>query len=302
VTAARPAGEAGLPTFFIIGAQKAGTSTLHRLLQQHPEAFMCDPKEPHFFSDQQQWKRGVEAYRALFAGAGTARAVGEASTTYAMYPHYSDVVARLTATVPEPRLVYIIREPIARMRSAYLHALAGGSETRPIGVALRADPRYLLTSSYALQLEQWLARVPRQRILLLSLEQLRDAPDVVLPHLFDFLDLDPGWRPVQMPPANPSAGKRPPRRWWRGIGAAALRWKLTERVPNWAVRLNESGSPLVRRRVEDNELAVTDDLRHEIERALAADRDRLIGHWGAGDRPGWLQDDASTALRTSTST
>jgi hypothetical protein len=280
-----------LPNFFVIGAQKAGTSSLHRLLQQHPQAFMCDPKEPHYFSAGPQWGRGEAWYRSLFAAAGDAVAVGEASTTYAMYPHYSGVVERLVAAVPAPRLVYIVREPIARMRSAYLHGLAGGTETRPIGEALRGDPRYLLTSCYAMQLERWLGRVARERILLLSLEQLHDAPGVVLERLFTFLDVGAGWRPDEVPAANPSAGKRPPRRWWRALGEVTLRLDMTDWVPEWMARLNASASPAVRRELDPAELIVPADVEDHLRRALAEDRRRLADHWGPEDPPAWLHSD-----------
>ncbi|HWC36626.1 MAG TPA: sulfotransferase [Mycobacteriales bacterium] len=280
-----------LPNFVVIGAQKAGTSTLHRILQAHPEAFMCDPKEPHFFSDDQQWARGGEWYQSLFAAAGDAVAVGEASTTYAMYPHYGAAVARLTSLLTEPRLVYIVRDPMARMRSAYLHGLAGGTETRPIDVAIRADPRYLLTSCYALQLERWLARVPRERILLLSLEQLRDDPDTTLARLFGFLDLTPTWRPSAVPAANPSEGKQAPRRWWRTLGEATLRLDKTDWVPEWMIRLNESRSPVVRREVAPDELSVSDRTAAELARALHADQVRLREHWGPEPTPDWLEND-----------
>ncbi|MGN6474484.1 MAG: sulfotransferase family protein [Mycobacteriales bacterium] len=296
------ANRARLPDLFVIGAQKAGTSTLHRLLQQHPQVFMCDPKEPNFFAADQVWHRGEDWYRSLFAGAGDAVVVGEASTTYAMYPHYGDVVDRLVDTVPEPRLVYIVREPVVRMRSAYLHGLAGGTESRPIGLALRHDPRYLLTSCYALQLEQWLRRVPRDRILLLSLEQLRDSPDTVIDRLFTFLGVDATWRALQLPAANPSEGKRPPRRWWRALGEATLRLDLTDRVPAWMVRLNESGSPAVRRDLDPAELLVPTEVEAELRRALAADRRRLIAHWGDQETPAWLDDEADPPVIHSTST
>ncbi|HVV76873.1 MAG TPA: sulfotransferase [Mycobacteriales bacterium] len=278
-----------LPNFFVIGAQKAGTSTLHRLLQAHPQAFMCDPKEPDYFADDRAWARGGEWYASLFADAGESVAVGEASTTYAMYPHYGDVAERLVSVVPEPRLVYIVREPVDRMRSAYRHGLAGGTETRPITAALQEDPRYLLTSSYAFQLDQWLTRVPRDRILLLSLEQLLTDPDDVMTRLFGFLDIDADWRPEELPAANVSEGKRPPRRWWRALGAAALRYEKTDWVPAWMVRLNDSHSAVVRREASAEELAVPAETAASLRRALAEDRARLTALWGDEVPPAWLQ-------------
>jgi hypothetical protein len=280
-----------LPNFFVIGAQKAGTSTLHRLLQQHPEAFVCDPKEPDVVSAAPQWGRGVEWYASLFAAAGEAVAVGEASTTYTMYPHYSEVVERLVSVVPQPRLVYLVREPVARMRSAYLHGLAGGTETRPIESALSADPRYLLTSSYALQVERWLRRVPREQVLLLSLEQLRDTPEEVMSRLFGFLGLNQDWRPELVPAANVSEGKLAPRGWWRALGSATIRYDKTDWVPHWMARLNESKSPVVRRELAPAELEVPERLTGELRRALAADRRRLRALWGTDPAPAWLQAD-----------
>jgi hypothetical protein len=289
-----------LPTFFLIGAQKSGTSTLHRLLQQHPEAYLCDPKEPHYFSDPTQAAKGIDWYRGLFARAGDATAVGEASTTYAMYPHYGGVVDRAVDAVGAAKLIYLVREPLARMRSAYLHGLARGSETRPIGQALREDPRYLQTSCYALQLEQWLRRVPRERILLLSLDELRDAPEDLVARAAAFLGIDPSWRPSDAAPANVSEGKRAPRTWWRLIGAAALRTGTTHRVPQWMTRLNESEVGMVRRNIRPDELAIPPALAGELCRALAADRRRLLALWGSDPAPAWLQAESDTDSMAST--
>lgn len=290
--------EGRLPDFFVIGAQKSGTSTLHRLLQQHPQAFLCDPKEPHYFSDPAVYARGESEYRMLFGGAGDALAVGEASTTYSMYPHYSGVVERVAKAVPNPRLIYLVREPIARMRSAYLHALTWGSEIRPIAEALRSDPRYLLHSSYAFQLEQWLELVPRDRILLLSLDELHADPGNTLARAAAFLCLDPGWRPPVVAPANVSEGKRPPRAWWRALGEVTLRSGNADRVPRWMSRLNDSGSPLVRRAVDAAELDLPSDIADELRRALREDHRRLAAMWTVGSTPTWLETESSTASET----
>lgn len=281
---------ARLPSFFIVGAQKSGTSTLHRLLQQHPQAFLCDPKEPHFFSDPAAERLGEDWYRSLFAQAKDAVAVGEASTTYAMYPHYAGVVERLTATVRDPQIVYLVREPIARMRSAYLHALAWGSETRPIGQALLEDPRYLLTSSYGLQAEQWLTRVPRDRLLLLSLDELQADPGALIARVAGFLGLDASWRPpAGVPRANSSDGKRRPRAWWRELGELTLRTERTHRIPGWMVRLNDSDSTLVRRSVDPEELELPQSVAAELRRALREDHRRLAAMWDDSVPPPWLE-------------
>jgi hypothetical protein len=258
------------------------------MLRSHPQAFVCDPKEPDFFSAPGQWARGVEWYSSLFATAGDAIAIGEASTTYSMYPHYAGVVDRLTSVVPEPALIYLAREPLARMRSAYQHALTWGTETRPIGTALLEDPRYLLTSCYAMQLGQWLTRVPRERILLLSLEELAAGPEAVRGRLLAFLGLAAGSPPLTDPePANSSEGKRAPRRWWRGVGHTILRYDKTHWVPDWMVRLNEGPSTLTRREIAADELVIPAEVADSLRRALAVDRRRLQSIWGES-APDWL--------------
>ncbi len=282
-----------LPTFLIIGAQKSGTTSLHRLLQQHPEAFLCDPKEPDFFSSPQAWGRGVGWYRSLFAAAGDAGAIGEASTTYSMYPHYAGVVDRALSVLPEPKIVYLTREPLARMRSAYQHALSWGTETRPIGTALLEDPRYLLTSSYALQADQWLAQIPRERLLLLSLEDLGADPARVLERALRFLGIDASWQPAADPaPQNTSAGKRAPRAWWRGAGGLMLRHDKTHWAPHWLARLDERRSPLVRREISGAELEIPAAIADSLRRALAPDLARLGQIW-TDSFPGWLDNQSN---------
>jgi hypothetical protein len=287
-----------LPTFLLIGAQKAGTTTLHRLLQQHPQAFLCDPKEPNFFSSPRQWGRGTDWYRSLFAAAGNARALGEASTTYSMYPHYAGVVDRALSVLAEPAVIYLTREPLARMRSAYRHALAWGSERRPIAAALTQDPRYLLASSYALQIEQWLTRIPRERVLLLSLEQFAADPAEVLPTIARFLGIDPDWHPAgPLAPENVGTGKSAPRGWWRRLGTMALRRGIPDEAPPWLVRLSETSSPLVRRQIPPADLAIPAETARQLRHALADDQARLRRIW-SGTLPDWLDDHPSTRAKS----
>src|SRR5204863_2222453 len=84
-----------LPNFLIIGAQKSGTTSLYRYLQMHPDVFMPRNKEPDFFVAERNWPMGLDWYEAHFAAARDAIAIGEASTTYTMYPHYAGVPERV---------------------------------------------------------------------------------------------------------------------------------------------------------------------------------------------------------------
>jgi hypothetical protein len=131
--------------------------------------------------------------------------------------------------------------------------------------------------------------VPRERILLLSLDELRDAPTAVLARTAEFLGIDSSWQaPPVIEPVNVSEGKRAPRTWWRYVGELAVRTDRTAWVPEWMVRLNDSESPRVRREITDAELEIPVDVAGQLRRALVADTRRLAAIWGPGPCPVWL--------------
>jgi hypothetical protein len=182
-----------LPNFLVIGAMKAGTTSLHRYLRSHPQVFMPDEKELDFFVAEKRWDRGRSWYEAQFATAGEAIAVGEASPCYTMFPTFSGVPARVAELLPHVRLVYCVRHPIERMRSHYLHEVEKGREREPIGRALVTDPRYLDASRYAMQLEQYLDHFSARRLLVITAEQLRDERARTIARVLAFLGVDPHW-------------------------------------------------------------------------------------------------------------
>src|SRR5438093_10024477 len=97
-----------LPNLVVIGAQKCGTSGLHYYLSLHPEISMSRPKELNFFIAERNWPRGVEWYRRHFDPRAQVR--GESSPNYTAFPQHTGVVERLHELLPEPRLVYLIRD------------------------------------------------------------------------------------------------------------------------------------------------------------------------------------------------
>src|SRR5262245_10389314 len=118
---------------------KAGTTSLYDYLRAHPDVFMATPKELHYFAASKNLKLGPEWYESKFAGAGEAIARGEISPSYSQSDVFPGVADRVAATVPDARIVYLVREPIARLQSMYLHQIGKGRETRPIVQALRED-------------------------------------------------------------------------------------------------------------------------------------------------------------------
>jgi hypothetical protein len=186
-----------LPNLIVIGAMKAGTTSLHHYLGLHPEISMSAVKEPDFFVSELGWKRGLDWYSRQFAPLPVR---GESSTSYTKAPRHSGTAERMYALVPDARLVYVVRDPISRIVSHYVHEYAGGREQRPIDQALARDAvegsDYVAVSSYAMQLERYLEWYDGSRVLVLESEELRDRRRDALARVFAFVGVDPGfWCP-----------------------------------------------------------------------------------------------------------
>lgn len=176
-----------LPNFLVIGAMKAGTTSLWAYLRAHPDVFMPEEKEPDFFVAEKAWVRGTGWYTTLFDGADAFPARGEASTNYSKHPLFSGVPGRVAAVVPDVRLVYLVRHPLERIRSHYLHAVRAGWERRPLPRAAVADRQYLDISLYAMQLDRWLEHFEPAQILVVTAESLRDERAQTVAHVLRFV-------------------------------------------------------------------------------------------------------------------
>lgn len=230
------AGGGRLPSFIIIGAQKCATTSLYFHLHSHPDIRMAGEKELNFFVAELNWSRGVEWYASQFDGAG--KVAGEASPNYTAVPRYRGVAERMARLTPEIKLIYIVRDPVERMISQYVHYCASGLESRSFVEALTpTDWRnpYISRSLYQMQIEQYLRCFPREQIFIISLEQMRSGPEAVLKDLFLFLDVSPDLKRATFPTIT-NASHRKRRRtvlgegvWTGGMG------RLLERVP-WKYR------------------------------------------------------------------
>jgi hypothetical protein len=215
-----------LPNFFILGAAKAGTTTLWDLLNQHPQVYLSFSKEPMYFSRDDFFAHGLDWYRdTYFAGWNGQPLIGEAT------PHYlywaEKVAPRLARTVGPgaPKLIVIFREPLQRAYSWYWNMIKEGKETLAFPEALEAEPRnlkehwdqlysfgamtygYARGSQYASQLQHYLDLFPRENFYFLLQEDLRKDFAATLRGLFAFLGIDPTVT-VQPVVSNPSAMPR----------------------------------------------------------------------------------------------
>ncbi|HWB19387.1 MAG TPA: sulfotransferase [Phycisphaerales bacterium] len=179
------------PDFVIIGAMKAGTTSLHDYLSVHPQLCMSSEKDISYFSARHNWHRGPQWYRSLFAD--PSRLMGETSVGYSQYPGTPGVPEKILAANPNVKIIYLVRDPIRRIISHYMHNVAHNRETRTIDETLvRLDRNHYLNSSlYYFQLQQYLALIDPSRILVLASESLSADRSAVLRRIFSFLGVDP---------------------------------------------------------------------------------------------------------------
>lgn len=214
------------PTFLVIGAQKAGTTPLHRYLVEHPAVLCAEPKEVHFFDNA--YDRGSAWYPAHFPARSEVReirrtlgaaAVGEVTPAYLFHPRAAQ---RVHAFDPGLRLLAVLRDPVDRAYSQYQMQVRRRGETLSFEEALaleemelpaelhraRDDPSYISPSGfrrsyvarglYAAQLERWLELFPRERVLVLSSEELLTEPDAAMATIASFLGV-PEWKAPRYP-------------------------------------------------------------------------------------------------------
>jgi hypothetical protein len=270
-----------LPTFVVIGAMKAGTVSLRHYLDEHPDVFLGRGGtfgEPNFFIAEDNWPRGRGWYESLFDGAGRAAAIGECSPSYTMAPAFRGVPERMAQVVPDARLVYVVRDPIARMQSMYMHQVSAGRERRRAEVAL-LDDRYLEPSLYGFQLAAFLDHFDRSQILVIASEVLRDRPREALSAVFDHVAVDPAAADLDKRHHDHRSMDKPVPR------VHDLKW-----LPRRQVKLHPRWRPdqrtglarlLTTRRARAGDSAISRELCDRLAERLAADLRRfehLLGH------------------------
>jgi len=186
-----------LPDFLIIGAMKCGTSTLASQLASQTGVFLTTPKEPNFFSDDDIYQNGLAWYQDLFSEAKPGQIKGEASTHYTKRPTHPDTVERMRAVLEAPRLVYMIRHPVERAISHYIHEWSEGRAPDNIEAAFRDHPEYVDYGRYAWQIDPFIDAFGRQSLCCISLEQMKAEPQKTLELVGRHIGMTtrPTWQP-----------------------------------------------------------------------------------------------------------
>jgi len=215
------------PNFIIIGAMKAATTSLYTYLKQHPDVFMTHIKEPMFFNNFKtennyivKGRKGskistLKEYYALFVNAENEIALGEASPAYIYNKNCATLIKE---HLPEVKIIAILRQPVKRAYSNYLHAKRAGRE--PINSFIDAinseeerieknwSPLYHYKEKgfYFRQLSRYFKEFKKEQIKVILFEDIIDNPQKITKEVFEFLGVDSSFAPNTSKKAN-VAGK-----------------------------------------------------------------------------------------------
>lgn len=272
---------------------KSGSTTLHELLAEHPQVCMSEPKEPCYFVDPDQlkgmwpemWRMGYwrdeQAYLSLFGAKPGARWRGESSTDYAKLPQVAGVVDRMAAFSPEARIVYVMRDPVKRTISHYWHMAEHRGETRDPLEAIQQEPHYTDVSHYAMQLRPYLDRFGRDRVRVLSFEELIGDPVATVREVYAWLGVDSDFVPADTQSARNATPREVTQ---RREGAGLLHhlrhsrfWGLVGGYAPPALR--RLGVAMVEKKVDWSRVDMTPVIAHLriLQRPQVAELTRLVG-------------------------
>ncbi|MBI65409.1 MAG: hypothetical protein CMG64_03870 [Candidatus Marinimicrobia bacterium] len=189
-----------LPSFFIVGAQKCGTTTLHNLLSQDPRISLPKYKETHFFSTN--YDKGIDWYRKQFSN-NKYLLRGEVDPSYIFFPN---VFKRIKREIKNPKFIFIFRRPLDRSYSHYIMSKSRGYEKLSFSDAINKENQrlkdgklfsftnfsYLKRSEYSIQLNHFFDLFNRENCIFIKFDDLfnKKMNKDKIKYIYDFLDLE----------------------------------------------------------------------------------------------------------------
>lgn len=198
-----------IPTFFLVGAAKSGTSALADILSQHPDVFVSPVKEPYFLCTNPEITE--QEYITLFDGAEKYAQSGEATTGY-LYDEASPMLIRRLN--PAAKILIVLRNPVEMAFSLWQYMSTNGSEKSTFIAAIQSDEHrrsnlgklnfvgrpenyiYISRARYAAQLERYLNAFPVSQVHVEIYEEFRDKPMQCIQRMYEFLEVDSSFKPT----------------------------------------------------------------------------------------------------------
>jgi len=269
-----------LPNLIVIGAAKCGTTSLHEYLDQHPAISMSREKELYFFVEEKNLGKGLAWYESQFDASAPIR--GESSPGYSAFPLYRGVPERMAETIPDAKLVYLVRDPIERIVSHYTHRRVNWPDMAPLAETLGpgAFRDWLVKPShYWLQLEQYLQCFAAEQILVVDSDELRDRRRETLRRIFEFVGVDPSFRSSKFELSHNAATGRTR----LSTSGRVLSSVLDRTLGGHRAQALRARAPRTLKSAFVTELeppVLPSALRDELERELSGEVERLRAHTG----------------------
>jgi hypothetical protein len=317
-----------LPNFFIIGAAKSGTTSLHEYLAQHPEVYMSFQKELNFFSfldsipsfsgpvcdhgnpvlcdrlRREKYGHSITTwsdYRKAFSRVRSEKAIGESSVSYLYFPHASE---RIRHSVPDARLIAILRNPIDRAYSKYRQLRRDDAEPLiSFEQALTAEAArmqenwspawfYIDRGFYYRQLKRYYKLFGRRHIHIILYEDFESNPEEIMKAIFDFLGVDTRFRPDMSHKYNVSKERTVPRNIYLYNFITRPNWFSNLVRERFTAKSLSRIKPIARKAVARDECngeaaSMTDNTRQMLRRIFYTDIHQLQNLIGR-DLSSWL--------------
>lgn len=208
-----------LPNFIISGFPKCGTTSLHYYLSEHPEIYMPNKKELHFFTNKifEENNKGagdsvlanthikaLDDYKKCFEGGKKYKTIGETSPSYINHP---TLFKKINTTLSDPKIIVLIRDPIKRAHSNYLHLVREQRETLSFEEALSQEEKrkalkyadfwyYKFNSTYYKKIKN--AKDIFSNVLIITQEELSQQSSQTIKKVYQFLGVDTKFKPKSL--------------------------------------------------------------------------------------------------------
>jgi len=267
----------GLPNFFILGAAKAGTTSLYEYLRHHPDVYLSDVKEPHYFCNDDRYEKGLNYYLdVFFPGSDKCIARGEATPHYL---YYEKAARRMSEVLPEAhqRFIIILRDPVERAYSLYWNMVGERHESLSFENALEAEAerlhdeevyyhgevrfQYFESGLYAKQIKTYYKYFDPSKFLILFFEDLLNNPEEMVRSVYRFIGVSDNVEIVNPKNSNPAGLPkstmlhtflRRPNRLKKELGKF-LPFPLKSKIVGYLMRLNKKNIHYPPMRLETRE-------------------------------------------------
>lgn len=279
------------PNLFVVGSAKCGTTTVARVLGEHPDCCMSDPKETFYFCKDGDLAPWTDYYRNCWRHYKGEPILAEASTSYSEVPRFPDCSERIVAFNPDAKIVYIVRHPFDKIVSYYRHqgTYHGFVSRDGFEQWLKFECStngFYEQCKYSTQLRRYQRLFPADRILVLFLENWKQDPAAQIEKLFAFA----GLRPVPVAPLtrlreNSATDHRAQKEWFWRMRHNPVTRKLGRAVMPTRARFL-AGRWIGSRPAMTVPLTLSARLTNEFIDEVKPDADRFAEEFAA-DAPNW---------------